>query len=190
MDKKEIYQTCWNLLRLNQEKEVIELLKQHPFLLNEHFTSFRSTIFQLSCVYGLHEVVDYLVKQGVDINQTDDIGETALFYVMDARDEIMIEKLLQLDIDLNPYNENGYPILIYSAFLNFEKGLEKLIRHGADVNIEDEKKHSILDYVSNEECIIPIEFFMQYFDKFNEKNQKKLKKIRLKRLVERGITHE
>jgi len=108
-------------------------------------------------LYGLLDVVNYLVKQGVDINQTDQYGETALFYAMSALDEKMIEKLIQ---------------------------------YGVDVNIENEKKRSFIDRIIRDECSVSVKFIMQYFDKFNEKNQKKLKKIRLKNLVERGITHE
>jgi len=193
MEKFDMYNIINSLmmhLDNNNEKQCISLLEKYPFLLTQSLNSDGSTVFQLVVHYENFAIIDYLVyEKQIDIHQVDNDSENAIFYALGKNPKIMT-KLYDLGVSLNEINVIGNTPLIVSAQNGLSASLEFLIEHGANINYESNKGTSLLSILEISRYPINFSFLMKHFDKFNEKNQKKLKKLRLKHLVERGITHE
>jgi len=132
--------------------------------------------------------ISYERKEEIDVHQFDNNGENAIFYALTNNGKMM-QKLYDLGISIQGINIIGNTPLIISAQNGLSASLEFLIEHGANVNYESNDGTSLLSILEIGSYPINFSFLMKHFDKFNEKNQKKLKKLRLKHLVERGITH-
>jgi len=180
----------FRMITKNQE-ECMRILEENQFLIEGSIRTYGSTVFHLACYHGLHEVVTYLVEKCIDIHETDSDGENALFYVLDCRDQTMVEKLHRLGISLNAINHNGDSVLIDAASINLNSIIVYLIENGADVNHENKNGDSLISHLienyNKGKRIISMDFLMKHYNKFNEENQKELKKLRLRQLVEKGM---
>jgi len=177
-----------------KEKESISLVEKYPFLLEESLSSYGATIFHYAVLYGNYTVVDYLIhEQIIDIHQIDEDGENAFSYAMyiTTKDNgKMMKKLYNSGISIHHINQDGYSLIMSSAINDRLNSLEFFIENGADLNYESSDGNSLLFILEIGSSQINISFFMKHLDKFSEKNQKRLKKLRLKHLVERGISYE
>lgn len=195
IDMEEIEFSIFIYLINRNENKCISLLEKYPFFLNKPITSYNTSVFHFAIYYGNYTVIDYLIyEKQIDIFQVDNKGQNAMFHTagmtIDKDNGKMIQKLYDLGISINAINKQGDSVLMNSAKYNMLNHVEFLIELGADVNYESDDGNSLLSISESPMYQINFSFLMKHFNKFNEKNQKRLKKLRLKHLVERGISYE
>lgn len=108
------------------------------------------------------EIVDFLVKQSLDLNQADVDGFTPLFYC--AWDEETAEALIKNGADVNHVNKLGETALFYAEY---EDGIRVLLKYGADIHHTDSEGESPLFQYLDEERI---DCFVQNGMDINHKN--------------------
>merc|ERR1712223_2290004 len=78
-------------------------------------------------------IVEFLLKNGADINTKDNFGHTALMNSAMSCDKEMVKILLKNDANVNAKSNNGKTALIFAHY-QCKKDIGKmLIRNGADV---------------------------------------------------------
>ena len=83
---------------------------------------------------GHDNCVAQLLKAGVDVNLTDDMGNTALMWASMTDHWKCVSALLGTGVDVNKANNHGDISLMCAARKGDEQGLSELISAGADVN--------------------------------------------------------
>ena len=111
---------------------------------------------------GNIEAVMKAIEVGLDINDVDNAGETALeIATIEGRIDIVV-LLIDKGADVNFKNSSGFTALHTAAFFRHKEIVEIFIQKGADVNAiatdwEDmsrEKKMTPLDWMSNSRNMI------------------------------------
>jgi len=91
------------------------------------------------------EMVKFLVENGVDINATNDVGNTALHIAADRGFDEILELLLQNKADVDIKNQLGKTPLVYAV--GGGRGIsvaELLIDNGADINVREKHGKTLL----------------------------------------------
>jgi len=85
--------------------------------------------------FGRLDIVDLLLKRGIDINSTVDFdGESALFYACENEHIDVIKYLIKEGINIECENNNGSTCFIYTCYDGKMKILKILIDNGANIN--------------------------------------------------------
>jgi len=98
-----------------------------------------------------------LLKKGVDVNEKDNIGKTALRYAVEKQDAKIVKLLLKYGADPNARDKHNNTPLMYLASIHYPSNkrrlnaswgrhetIEALLSAGADVNIKGEFGHTPL----------------------------------------------
>lgn len=186
--QKEVYAQLERYIEQREEKKIQIIFKKYGI---EFFKSFRthgSGLLQLLLVYDLKKMIEWVVEEGWDVNETSADGDNLLFCAVGlGKYEYLIDYLIEKGIDVNHISEDGYtPILSASAIGEFELG-KKLYQHGADINARTEKGKDIVHFITaslfdNKETKEWIDLLLSEPERCEEKLLKKLKKIRLELL--------
>jgi len=86
---------------------------------------------------GYAQMVKILLKTGIDINQQDSLGFTALHWAAYNGHQVVVESLLAHDADLNIVDNSGKTALHWAALNGHLAVVESLLAHGANPNIAD-----------------------------------------------------
>ena len=98
--------------------------------------------------------VDFCIKHGVDINATDNSGDTALIMACSDSDVNVIKKLLDNGANINMKNPlNGNTPLITATAKKYVDVVKLLMESGADVNARNKLGKSALDIANNADII-------------------------------------
>ncbi|EAX89618.1 hypothetical protein TVAG_256980 [Trichomonas vaginalis G3] len=82
-------------------------------------------------------------KQGIDINEKDDDGETALHFAALNNNREIAELLISHGININEKDNNGQNALHIAALNNSKKTAKLLISHGININEKDDGKTAL-----------------------------------------------
>lgn len=102
----------------------------------------QSNLLPLSAWFNCFEMVELLLKNGVDANAIDEGENTALMYACINSSFRNIKMLLKLDVDVNAINARGFTALMLAS--KSPELVEILLKAGADVNIVGMKKETAL----------------------------------------------
>lgn len=91
-----------------------------------------------------------LLSQGVNINATDEDGETALMDVADDRNATALQLLIANGANVNLADEDGETALMKAADEGRVQNVILLIQAGADVNAADDEGETALDKALDE----------------------------------------
>jgi uncharacterized protein len=126
---------------LFENKEIVELLINHGFDVNEH-RSCCEAILMIAVTTGNLDIVKILVDNGANINQQDAIGgASALQYACDEGHVDIVEYLIKMRADIN--GNDGGPLLAASRG-GYIIIIQFLINNGAQVNLLDVRGSSAL----------------------------------------------
>ncbi|MGE4350148.1 MAG: ankyrin repeat domain-containing protein [Candidatus Berkiella sp.] len=91
-------------------------------------------------------MVKKLIEDGADVNATNNIGKgnTAL---MSARNQDIVDVLIENNANINAKNKDGETALIRSAMVGRWDIVKLLIEKGADIDIKDNKGRTLFDYI-------------------------------------------
>jgi len=85
-------------------------------------------------IFNKEEIVDYLIENGVDVNQPSITGHTALYWAVENNNETIVTKLLELGANPNAYSRSSQPIMILPLLRQQHELKDILYRYGADLN--------------------------------------------------------
>lgn len=83
------------------------------------------------------ELVMESIEQGVDLNETDPLGRTALMFASFNGHSDIIRFLLENGADVNEQNNEGRTPLMFASSGPFPEAVEYLLQEGADPNVSD-----------------------------------------------------
>lgn len=92
------------------------------------------------------EVVEFLIKEGIDIDLQQDKGESPLHYAIKEKNSEMVELLILNGANLNLTDDEGRSPLVYAIMANQKQIMEKLIHHGADIEQFSDEGYAPLHY--------------------------------------------
>jgi len=88
-----------------------------------------------SSKYGYLELVKFLIKIGVNINQKVNYnGQTALMYASLYENLEIIQLLIENGVNINQKSSNGWTALIYAYKIGNLEIVKLLIKNGANIN--------------------------------------------------------
>jgi len=128
--KKNDYEKIIGYISLKKKDELKSLLnlkmKGQPLLFRVKMKEFDSRI------------IDYLVDNGLDISDTEDIyGSNLLMKSIEDENEVLFLYLLRTKIDLDKQDKRGQTVLHYASYNLDKKYVDILIKFGANPNIQD-----------------------------------------------------
>lgn len=105
-------------------------------------------MLMVACENAAIDVVKYLISLGVDVNQVDDTGQTALRYAAiswrDASEKI--DALIEAGADVNHRCDDGSAALSDAAFAQNVEAAKALIANGADVGNRDARGYTAISW--------------------------------------------
>lgn len=122
--------------------KVLEFLREQGFQLQGPFT--HGTPLDCAVLAGNSATVDYLLKQGADVQATDETGETALFKAAQGKDFSLFQRLLGSGVNLRQQTRNGDTLLMAAARSRSPDTLRYLLARGLDVNESNLAGHTAL----------------------------------------------
>ncbi len=91
------------------------------------------------------EIIEELLKVGVDINKRNSEGLSPLFIAVRNNDSRLVKLLLKYQADVKPLYADGKNILFYAITANADEQIvEALINAGAQINIDDASGNNML----------------------------------------------
>lgn len=84
-----------------------------------------------------YSTVSKLLKNGQNINETDMLGNNALFYAIDSQNDAIINLLISYSINCNRQNKQGQIPLLFAVANGNISEISALIKAGANINKED-----------------------------------------------------
>ena len=124
------------LIRQNREEEVLKRFRENPRLLNAWEPALWNTYLHVAVGIGSSIlIVKYLLEQGVDVNERNYAGESAL-HVGKERFVEATELLIEYGAHVNVRDYRGVTPL-HKAVWNGEETVRLLIEAGADINAKD-----------------------------------------------------
>jgi len=106
-----------------------------------------SILFYAIRNYATIEAIEILLEYGIDINQSDDNGITALDTAIKFKRLDIIKLSIDRGIDINDSRRKSgiTPIMLASCFSSVET-IELLLEYGADINAKDNYGMTSKDY--------------------------------------------
>jgi uncharacterized protein len=107
----------------------------------------------IACRQNRIEVLDFLLKQDVDLSIVDKYGNNALWAACFAESSLCIERLLAAGIDIDFQNGSGASALIYAASSGKSAIVDQLLQAGANPLLTTQDDFSALDLAANIQCL-------------------------------------
>ncbi len=93
------------------------------------------------------EIINYFLNKGVDLNKSDNDGNTTLMYAASGRDTQALELLLPKVKDINVKNAKGESALSVAVQNGTPKAVELLLNQKADINVLDKDGNNLGYYL-------------------------------------------
>jgi ankyrin repeat protein len=114
-----------------------------------------SSMLILACYRGNHEVAQFLIDNGADLNYVSNNG-TALMACVVKSEFQLVDELLKKKVNLDLTDTNGVTALIFAVQLNNVQMVKKLVNAGANKDLKCKQNKTAFEYAvfSNNEEII------------------------------------
>ena len=118
------------------ETECVDIHKKDSEILelkNEHYYIRRSSPIVIACDVGNANVVEMLLANGANINDTDEQGLTPLMKASLYNYTNIIELLLSKGVDIHDQNMNGATAILYASLHSQKDAIQLLMANGASI---------------------------------------------------------
>lgn len=140
----EMFQKVLCYLRENKNSEVVSILNDIEL---EVVDSDGRTLLHHAVIEGCLNIVEVLLKKGVDCSPKDDEEWTPLHYAVQNYNADIVELLLKYGADINAQDSNGNTVIWRAVFASKGNGdvINILIEHNADPYIYNNRGVSAID---------------------------------------------
>lgn len=107
----------------------------------------------LAAQQGRADAVDYLLRQGANINTLDSFGNNAIWAACFADSTECIALLLQAGINIDYQNPSGATALTYASSSGKHSVVAVLLEAGANPLLTTQDDFSALDLAANRQCL-------------------------------------
>ncbi|WP_278036066.1 ankyrin repeat domain-containing protein [Flavobacterium nitratireducens] len=125
-------------------KYLAEDLKLNPSVIS---TDGETVLHNIVRKANQNEIIDYFLSKGVDINKTDNDGNTALMNAASSRESDALELLVSKVKDINLKNTKGESALSLAVQNGTPKAVELLLSQKADINVVDKDGNNLGYYL-------------------------------------------
>lgn len=101
-------------------------------------------------------IVEYLIKRGIDVDKQDDYGNTALHYAVQSNAIDVIRILINNGANINAADNNGNTPLVRCTYATPLTVFQALMDNGADPHLKNNYGVSALDVYAAREDIMAI----------------------------------
>ena len=105
----------------------------------------------LECVaYGSNEVLDMLVRNGANVNVTDDVGNTPLHIAVKCQQAMIVKSLIEYgaNIDAQDFIQKATPLMLAIMTRN-SNIVSALFENGCNMLLEDSDSLTACEYICN-----------------------------------------
>jgi ankyrin repeat protein len=134
-------------------EEMKNCCRENLFSLLKYFSEQKGATLRNQCVflviasrYGNKVIVEYLIENGIEVNQDNQDGESALYVASENGHKAVVQYLLeQKDINVNQRDKSGISALMRASNLGHNEIVQLLLKHkDVDVNLHCEDGFSAL----------------------------------------------
>lgn len=143
----DVYKQMQDFIENGKEGRIKELIQGHGISYFEDFQISGVPILCLAVDFEYEMLVKWLIEKDWNIEETDDLGNTALFYAARDRREDLLLYLIEKGSHINHQCNIGYTVLIEALDTGEFKIAKTLYEKGVDVNKRDDEGKSFLDYL-------------------------------------------
>jgi ankyrin repeat protein/L-ascorbate metabolism protein UlaG (beta-lactamase superfamily) len=121
------------ILDSNDTEKIMKMLSDSPQLLKQDL-GLGMIALHYAAYYGNNTVLDYILKNGVELNHKDNRGRPAVYFAVSGGQPEMVKKLIALGADLNYKNEMDESLLFRAGIVGNQDTIKLLVEHGLDIN--------------------------------------------------------
>ncbi|XP_037037864.1 putative ankyrin repeat protein RF_0381 isoform X2 [Bradysia coprophila] len=118
------------------------------FAINVHGDQETDSDFIQAALDDTPDLVKFLLKEGANINATDEDGKTALMKASNNGRYETVKFLIDNEADVNAKDTNGKTPLMFAAAFDNSKIVRLLVDNGANINATDNSGWSTLIYAA------------------------------------------
>ena len=118
-------------------EEIFEHLKGKGWEIDDFIDHRESSAIILACQYNNIPVLEYLIKNGANIDQGDYFQMTPLHYACEYGYLEVLNRLLDVGADFKVKNLDNYSPILWACVNGQTECFKELLKRGADVNIEN-----------------------------------------------------
>jgi ankyrin repeat protein len=123
-------------IEFNNFDKVRSIINENPGIINKSYKykNFTGPPLHFSVIKKKSNIVDFLIKNGADVNKKDNFCNTPLHYAVISNDISTLKILLSQNVEINSKNKDyNTPLLLFRKDANY-KIIESLLKNGANVN--------------------------------------------------------
>ena len=145
---------CFDIARKGNISDIKLLFEKDKSIVNA-IDDNGSSMLILACYRGNHEVAQFLIDNGANLNYVSKNG-TALMACVVKNESVLVDELLQKKTNLDLTDENGVTALMYAVQLKNMQMVKKLVNSGANPALKCKQNKTAFEYAvfSNNEEII------------------------------------
>ncbi|KAK6175250.1 hypothetical protein SNE40_013753 [Patella caerulea] len=125
----------YKVISENKTSEAISLIRSNPQWVNGNFKGITPLV--LASHQGGTAIVEELLKQGADINKTDENGNTALVAAIVGKERSIAKLLISRGINVKVILKDKRTALFCAAVEDYGDIVTLIMQKGADANIQD-----------------------------------------------------
>jgi ankyrin repeat protein len=140
----------FDIIKNKELSEEIKLAKLDMLIklgANVNVVNKNNTPLMMACVFGHEKIARWLIDNGANIHQKDDVGRDALIIASwIGHNEKILELLIDNGADVNQKDNEGETALIRASSSGNIEHVKVLLNKGADINVVNDKKVGALYY--------------------------------------------
>jgi ankyrin repeat protein len=145
-------------IKINRLDIALFLIKNNS---NIKFDYDEKSPLDLAILKNHHEMIDPLIKAGIDVNSTNYLGNSPLFTATSKNDLLAVKLLLNNGADINMLNSDNETILHEAVRNGSIEMVKLLLNHKIDFNIHNKDNYSALDFAIVTECKPIVEILLK-----------------------------
>jgi ankyrin repeat protein/L-ascorbate metabolism protein UlaG (beta-lactamase superfamily) len=125
------------ILDENDTAKIMKMLSEQPDLLKKDLGIGMNTL-HYAAYYGNDAVLDYALKNGIELNYKDTRGRPAIYFAVSGGKPEMVKKLISLGADPKCKLERDETLLFRASMVGNLDTINLLIENGLDVNAKNQ----------------------------------------------------
>lgn len=139
--------------------------------LDEYVEPAGHTVLMIPSANGDLDMVQYLVKSGVDINAQNNVGETALMFATRRGGRFdVVRFLVKSGADINSKCAYGTTTLMWASYGGYLDIVRFLVKEGADINHQSDNENTALTWASDKGHLDVVRFLVEEGADINHKS--------------------